>query len=242
MSRVTELGGGAGAAESEAEDKASRRLFIVSFSTPLPALDGMRNLPMTRDVDSFCRCAVGALLCSRRVRRDSTLLAVFAASAPGKPLDVLELRGAELRMLYAAKGWVSATLARFLAGNAATEPGASIRFDGWHLRNAASLSALLHELIAKVDGKPQHAAQVVFLHGRARAKACECLAASHVVGVRELIVMLGHEAPLVAEGWSEVSLGGTPLLSSQAIGVVQYLADELWPAEVQRTYAVPGDE
>jgi len=267
-------------ADGAAGGRAIERVFFVPFGT-LPTnvvvdstrLAGGAQEIGSQRVDVLCRCIVAALLCSKRLRRDSTLVAAFAKpswtrhvgdafqrSFEGKVPDeagmtgVVNVLGTELQNLEEEEQWVSTTLAQLLRvtrdahecvrSSSSTD---SARLAGWHWSSVVSLKQVLERLLApsKVIGRPAKQEQPIprlfLLSEDADATAQEALEEARADGAQQLVFVLGDhkgfgrgpvETLVSAWGAKEVTLGPTPLLTSQCITVLNWEMDKLWPPDL----------
>ena len=156
------------------------------------------------------------------------------ADAP--PHLLLEVRGAEVELLYPEERWVGATLRKALARHANPALGErwkdSARTAGWHLRDVESVKEALEGLFAE----PGTCGLLLAEDGPHDALAE--LEVAREAGAKRVVFVLGDHFGLDARMRADllrgfpslraVSLGPVPMLSSQCITVMNYLADRVW--------------
>lgn len=280
------------------KSETSERVFLVPFGS-IPAtgsFDPCRLAGADR-FDVLCRCIIASLLCSRRLRRDTSFIAALAkpswTTRVGRALSqslsgtlpteagdtrILEVEGCRLLELSPDEHKVALKLAQVLTaftqhralaegsmkgysegeqtcqegprqaqklGNSGPGDGVS----GWKLWNVASL----RELVSSVHRPPganllgKRNSLLLVLTEDAKVPARDALAEAYDAGIDRIIFVLGDHiglrpaaSDLLATdfGALRVHLGQTPLLTSQCISVLQFLADEYWPACTSRTNGV----
>lgn len=124
--------------------RVAERIFLVPFGSigKTPIVDPTRLVGKER-IDVFCRCVIASLMCSRRVRRDTTFVAALAKPAwttrvgkailesldgalspEAEPTGLVKVSGAQLEMLCPDEQWVGATLAQLVSANGRREAAA----------------------------------------------------------------------------------------------------------------------
>eukprot|EP00439_Symbiodinium_sp_Y106_P014968 s503_g2.t1 len=201
------------------------RVFLVPFprmdTDPLRALD-LRRLEVAEGFGLLCRCIVGSLMTSRRIRQNTRFTAVFSKPPeipveagevkaawkqslqgkrlPGVPAHLkLDILGNEVRMIYAEEVWVAATFRkacqRFSDAALGSTWANSARTAGWRLQACESF---WHELEELNSNESAGGEVVMLLHDKEGQPAEEVLEALKSCNLSRLVI-LPHTAEMNAD-------------------------------------------